>query len=95
MVNAIVLLKVERDKVNDLAKVLVDTKGVSEVYSVSGRYDLVAIIRVENNDDLADTVTNHMRKLDSILSTETMLAFRTYSRHDLDSMFSPGLDRLP
>lgn len=95
MVNAIVLLKVERDKVNDLAKVLADTKGVSEVYSVSGRYDLVAIIRVDNNDDLADTVTNHMRKLDSILSTETMLAFRTYSHHDLDSMFSPGLDRLP
>jgi len=90
-----VLLKAERDKVNDVAKALVDTKGVSEVYSVSGRYDLVAIIRVENNDDLADTVTNHMRKLNSILSTETMLAFRAYSRHDLDAMFSPRLDRLP
>ncbi|MCZ6450994.1 MAG: Lrp/AsnC family transcriptional regulator, partial [Deltaproteobacteria bacterium] len=57
MVNAIVLLKVERDKVNDVAKELVDTKGVSAVYSVSGRYDLVAIIRVNENDELADTVT--------------------------------------
>ncbi len=95
MVNAIVLLTVERDKINDVAKALLDTKGVSEVYSVSGRYDLVVIIRVKNNDDLADTVTNHMRKLNSILSTETMLALRTYSRHDLDAMFSSGLDRLP
>ncbi|MEE8076088.1 MAG: Lrp/AsnC ligand binding domain-containing protein [Candidatus Binatia bacterium] len=95
MVNAIVLIKVERDKVNDIAKALVDTKGVSEVYSVSGRYDLVAIIRVNENDELADTVTNHMRKINSIQSTETMLAFRTYSHHDLDAMFSSGLDRLP
>jgi DNA-binding Lrp family transcriptional regulator len=95
MVNAIVLLKVERDKVNELAKALVDTKGVSEVYSVSGRYDLVAIIRVKENDDLADTVTNHMRKLNSIITTETMLAFQAYSHHDLDAMFSSGLDRLP
>ena len=95
MVNAIVLLKVERDKVNEVAKALVDTKGVSEVYSVSGRFDLVAIIRVNENDELADTVTNHMRKINSIQSTETMLAFRTYSHHDLDAMFSSGLDRLP
>ncbi len=92
MVNAIVLLKVEREKVNDVAEALVDIKGVSEVYSVSGRYDLVAIIRVKNNDDLADTVTNHMRKLNRILSTETMLAFKAYSRHDLEGMFSIGLD---
>ena len=92
MVNAIVLLKVQREKVNDVAEALVDLKGVAEVYSVSGRYDLVAIIRVKNNDDLADTVTNHMRKLNRILSTETMLAFQAYSRHDLEGMFSIGLD---
>ncbi len=92
MVNAIVLLNVEREKVNDVAEALVDLKGVSEVYSVSGQYDLVAIIRVKDNDELADTVTNHMRKLNSILNTETMLAFQAYSRHDLEGMFSIGLD---
>ncbi|MEE8075538.1 MAG: Lrp/AsnC ligand binding domain-containing protein, partial [Candidatus Binatia bacterium] len=59
MVNAIVLLNAERDKVNDVAEAIADMKGISEVYSVSGRYDLVAIIRVKNNDDLAGTVTNH------------------------------------
>ncbi|MFQ5682667.1 MAG: Lrp/AsnC family transcriptional regulator [Candidatus Binatia bacterium] len=91
MVNAIVLLRVEREKVNDVAEALADTEGISEVYSVSGQHDLVAIIRVKNNDDLADTVTKHMRRLTGILSTETMLAFRAYSRHDLDSMFSIGL----
>ncbi len=91
MVNAIVLLTVQRDKVNDVAESLADLKGVSEVYSVSGRYDLVAIVRVKDNDDLSDTVTNHMRKLNGILVTETMLAFRAYSRHDLDSMFAIGL----
>jgi DNA-binding Lrp family transcriptional regulator len=92
MVNAIVLLNAERDKVNDVAEALADIKGISEVYSVSGRYDLVAIIRVKNNDDLADTVTNHMRKLNGILNTETLLAFQAYSRHDLDGMFSIGID---
>ncbi len=92
MVNAIVLLNVERDKVNDVAEALADMKGISEVYSVSGRYDLVAIIRVKNNDDLADTVTKHMRKLNGILNTETLLAFQAYSRHDLDGMFSVGID---
>ena len=92
MVNAIVLLNAERNKVNDVAEALADMKGISEVYSVSGRYDLVAIIRVKNNDDLADTVTNHMRKLHGILNTETLLAFQAYSRHDLDGMFSIGID---
>ena len=92
MVNAIVLLKAERDKVNAVAKALVDLKGVSEVYSVSGRYDLVAIIRVKDNDRLAETVTDQMRKVKGILSTETMLAFQAYSHHDLEGMFSIGFD---
>lgn len=92
MVNAIVLLNVERDKVNEVAEKLAETQGVSEVYSVAGRYDLIAIIRVKSTDDLADTVTNHMRYLKGILKTETMLAFRAYSRHDLERVFSIGAD---
>lgn len=92
MVNAIVLLNVEREKVNEVAEKLADIKGVSEVYSVAGRYDLVALIRVKSNEDLAEVVTNHMRKLKGILKTETMLAFRAYSRHDLERIFSIGAD---
>lgn len=92
MVNAVVLLNVERDKVNQVAEKLAEMQGVSEVYSVAGRHDLVAIIRVKSNEDLADTVTNHMRNLKGILKTETMLAFRAYSRHDLERVFSIGAE---
>ena len=93
MVNAIVLLTVARDKTNAVAGQLADMKGISEVYSVAGRYDLAAIIRVSNNDDLAQVVTEQIRKVDGITSSETLISFRVYSRHDLDRMFSIGMER--
>jgi DNA-binding Lrp family transcriptional regulator len=65
-------------------------KGITEVYSVSGRYDLIAIVRIKDNETLSDIVTGAMLKLDGIVDSETMLAFRTYSKHDLESMFSIG-----
>jgi DNA-binding Lrp family transcriptional regulator len=92
MVNAIVLMKVERGRVNDVAGKLADLSGISEVYSVGGRYDLVGIIRVKSNDDLADLVTKGMAAVEGIVSTETMTAFRAYSRHDLEAMFSIGFE---
>ena len=91
MVTAIVLLKVERDKINEVAARLSEMKGVSEVYSVGGRWDLVAIVRVKENEGLADLVTKHMIGLTGIRETETMVAFRSYSRHDLEAAFSLGL----
>jgi DNA-binding Lrp family transcriptional regulator len=91
MVTALVLLKVARDKVNSVAETLADMDGVTEVYSVAGRYDLTVIIRVKDNDQLAELVTNHMLKVEGILKSETLIAFRVYSRHDLESMFSLGL----
>lgn len=90
MVTAIVLLNVEREKVNPVAEALAGVGGISEVYSVAGRFDLVAIIRVRTNDELADVVTKHIRKVPGILSTETLIAFRAYSRHELERMFSLG-----
>ena len=91
MVSAIVLLTVARDKINDVANQIADMDGVSEVYSVAGRYDLAAIVRVKNNDDLAGVVTEKIRKVEGITSSETLIAFRVYSRHDLERMFSIGL----
>lgn len=88
MVTAIILINVERHRVNDIAEHLADMRAISEVYSVSGNYDLIAIVRVENNDDLAELVTNHLLKIDGIEHTETLLAFKAYSRHDLEAMFS-------
>ena len=93
MVTAIVLLNVEHSKVNQVAEQLATMEGISEVYSVGGRFDLVALIRVAANEDLADLVTNQMRSLPGIEDTETMIAFRAYSRHDLESMFSIGMER--
>ncbi len=92
MVTSIVLLKVERGRVNEVAEKLVEMTGISEVYSVGGRFDLVAIIRVKSNEDLANMVTNQMAKLEGIENTETLIAFRTYSRHDLEAMFSVGFE---
>ena len=91
MVTALVLLKVARDKVNSVAETLADMDGITEVYSVAGRYDLTVIIRVRDNDQLAELVTNQMLKVEGILKSETLIAFRVHSRHDLESMFSIGL----
>jgi DNA-binding Lrp family transcriptional regulator len=91
MITSLVLLNVARDKVNTVAETLADMDGITEVYSVAGRYDLAVIIRVKDNDQLAELVTNHMLKVEGILKSETLVAFRVHSRHDLESMFSIGL----
>lgn len=91
MVTAIILINVERDKVNSVAEQLVEFEGVSEVFSVTGRYDLIANVRVRNNDALADLVTRQMLLVEGITESETLFAFKAYSRHDLESMFSIGL----
>ncbi len=91
MITSLVLLNVARDKVNAVAETLADMDGITEVYSVAGRYDLAVIIRVKDNDRLAELVTNHMLKVEGILKSETLVAFRVHSRHDLESMFSIGL----
>ncbi|HAK94917.1 MAG TPA: AsnC family transcriptional regulator [Planctomycetes bacterium] len=92
MVNAVVLINVERGKVNEVAETLADMRAISEVYSVGGRFDLVAIVRAKENEELADLVTKHMSAVPGITGTETMVAFRAYSRHDLDRMFSIGFE---
>ncbi len=91
MVTAIVLLDVDRDKVNAVAESIADLDGVTEVYSVAGRHDLAVIVRVKDNEKLADVVTKEIRKVDGIQKSETLIAFRVYSRHDLERMFSIGL----
>ncbi len=91
MVTAIILMNVKRDKIKETAEQLAGIDGITEVYSVGGRYDLVAVIRVSQNDELAQLVTESIRSYEAIVSTETLIAFRAYSRHDLEQMFSIGL----
>ena len=88
MVTSIILINAERTQINDVAEQLANIRSISEVYSVSGRYDLIAVVRVKTNEELSELVTNELKTVGGITHTETMLAFRAYSRHDLDAMFS-------
>jgi DNA-binding Lrp family transcriptional regulator len=92
MVTAVVLLTLERDRINRAAETISEMAGVSEVYSVGGRFDLVAVIRVPDNERLAELVTEELLKVEGIRSSETLIAFKMYSRHDLERMFSVGMD---
>lgn len=92
MVSAVVLLSIERDRINQVAEELAAMPGISEVFSVAGRYDLVAILRIPDNEALADLVTNKMLQVSGIIDSETLIAFRVFSRHDLESMFAIGFE---
>lgn len=92
MVNALVLLRIRTDRINEVAQELVDLDGVSEVYSVAGQYDLVAVLRARSNDQVASLVTEYILKAEGLISSETLIAFRTFSKHDLERMFSVGLE---
>jgi len=92
MVNALVFIRTDVDAVNDVAETLAALEGVTEVYSVTGDLDLVAMVRVRDLDGVSAVVTDAIAKVPGILTTETHIAFRTYSRHDLESAFSIGLD---
>ena len=93
MVSSVILIECEKGKINQVAEALADLKGITEVYSVAGRIDLVAIVRVVDNDHLAAIVTEHMLKIEGITRTETLIAFRVFSKHDLEAMFSIGFEQ--
>ena len=90
MINAIILINAERTKINSVAEQLVSLSGITEVYSVSGRFDLVAVIRLNHADDLAELMTENMIKVEGITKTESMVAFKTLSKTDLANMFELG-----
>jgi len=87
MVTAIVLLTVEKDEVHSIAEAFADMKAITEVYSVAGRYDLAVIVRGKNNENLEKLITNDLLKMQGIIKSETLIAFRVYSRYDLERMF--------
>lgn len=91
MVSAVVLLNIEPGQVNEVGGKLAELAGISEVFSVGGRFDLVAVIRVKNNEEMAELVTNKMHSVAGITNSETLIAFKVFSEHDLEAMFSIGL----
>ena len=92
MLSAVVLINCERNQINSVAEQLTEIHGISEVFSVAGRHDLVAILRVSDNDALADLVTNRMLQVNGITESETLISFKVHSKHDLEAMFAIGLD---
>lgn len=92
MVTAIVMVQAERNSIQETAMSLANVPNVREVYSVTGEWDIVAILKFPQYEDLDDIVTGHLRKLPGISKTQTMLAFRTYSEELLDQGFGVGLD---
>jgi len=92
MITAIVLVSVETAKIPEVAQQLAELEGVSEVYSVAGDVDLVAIVRVREFEEIADVIAGRLSKVDGVLHTDTHIAFRAYSRHDLESAFAIGFE---
>jgi len=90
MTHAVVLIQAERSALAELGPALADLEGVAEVYSVTGDWDFVAMVRLREHAQLAELVTGRLSKLEGISRTQTMVAFEVYSRHDLEALFSVG-----
>ena len=92
MLTAIVLVHADVARIPEVAQTIADIEGVSEVYSVTGSIDLVAMVRVRQHEELADVIADRLNKVPGVTGTDTHIAFRAYSRHDLESAFALGLD---
>jgi DNA-binding Lrp family transcriptional regulator len=92
MITAIVLVETDVERIPEAAAQIAEIEGVSEVYSVTGDVDLVAMVRVHEHEQLADVIADRLSKVEGVRSTTTYLAFRAYSRHDLEAAFALGFD---
>ena len=92
MITSIVMIACSTDSIPEVAEAIAELEGVSEVYSTAGTVDLVAIVRVREFDQVAEVIAGGISKVPGVLDTETHIAFRAYSRHDLDAAFSLGLE---
>ena len=92
MITAIVLINADRKAIPELGAALAAIEGVSEVYSVTGEVDFVAMVRAREHEELADLVAGRIGQLPGVLKTQTHVAFRMYSRHDLETVFGLGTD---
>ena len=93
MITAVVLITAEKGALPKLGEALAAVDGVSEVYSVTGDFDFVAMVRAREHDDLADIVTRRIAQVGGVARTQTHVAFKAYSRHDLEALFAIGADR--
>jgi len=92
MLTAIVLIDADAARIPEVAAAIAEIRGVSEVYSVTGEVDLIAVVRVREHDALADVIADKVGKIEGVVRTQTYIAFRTYSKHDLEQAFALGLE---
>ena len=92
MITAIVFVKADVARIPEVAEQIAALEGVSEVYSVTGQIDLIALVRVREHEEVAAVVADSLNKVAGVLETETHIAFRTYSRHDLEEAFAIGFE---
>lgn len=92
MITAIVFVQADVARIPEVATAIADLPGVTEVYSVTGTIDLIAMVRVRDHDAIAAVVADQLNKVPGVVDTETHIAFKAYSRHDLDAAFNLGLD---
>jgi DNA-binding Lrp family transcriptional regulator len=92
MVTAIVMIKTQVDRIPEIAEQVSAVDGVSEAYSVTGEWNLIAIVRVHTHDELAEVIPGRLNKIPGIVRTETHIAFRAYSKLDLEAAFALGLE---
>ena len=90
MITAIVLIDCATDSIPEVAEALANLDGVSEVYSVAGHVDLIAMVRVRDFEQIAEVIAGDISKVPGVINTETHIAFRAYSRHDLEQAFAIG-----
>jgi DNA-binding Lrp family transcriptional regulator len=92
VITSIVLLHVDVGLIPETATALADIESVSEVYSVTGDWELVAMVRVRTHDEIAEVVTNRIAKVPGVTGTHTMIAFRAYSSNDLERLWGVGFE---
>ena len=92
MITAIVMIDAATDSIGEVAEAVADLEGVSEVYSVAGEADLIAIVRVREFEQVAEVIAGRINKVPGVVDTDTHIAFRAYSRHDLEATFAIGFD---
>ena len=92
MITAIVMIDAATDSIGEVAEAVAELDGVSEVYSVAGDADLIAIVRVREFEQIAQVIAGRINKVPGVIDTDTHIAFRAYSRHDLEAAFSIGFD---
>lgn len=92
MITAIVFINADVARIPQVGEEIAGLDGVSEVYSVTGHLDLIALVRVRRHEDIAAVVADRLNKIEGVTSTETHIAFQSFSQHDLEAAFSIGIE---